>query len=771
MGCKPYFQGNRLAMDCPSCGLELSSAACLNSHLKTISMLEKPWSTMRYEEEIIVDFEEEKTRVMTEYVSIIRQVEQIMSNPAVCGHPEDDNYNKRKRALKDFYDYLFMNPLLAASALRDYKEEYPSRQVFVQGYNTYFSWINGILKTYTASKLYKLTEKTGDLRSAFLSLLGLQSLQFSHNFVLSVPPEARLLEAKEADYGLDFGFQAKVYEIPGSETNLYVLSNPVLDSLPQQLQKMLQSAIGDGLKETREVEDYTTVFENRMRQYRQDFIDRATAGGIGITPAQALAMGREAAAWTVGLGSPIENIALDRENITDAYVDSENAPLYVEHSKFGLCHTLWRYNRELLEHAFQNILATSKGRRFDAANPIADIVLRRLNMRCHLQRPPATFGELQAALRITKETPFTYVQYLNYSSFTPFFAGYDDMMVSLGCSEAVLGLKGVGKTAFTAAKIAAVGPKRRILPIQDIEEIPTHAYRKRGFHIGPMRVQSSEKEEVGGSELDLISMANASLRMGDACVIINEIRSRLAIQGVINLLNTQPGIFLLYNLHAQSLHDVQSRLELVFGIPAASMYSTDRYTFLSKIRFGRKSVIYRMVGASYESDMAGRKFVETFTLKRGAGLGDTRLECNFLKNPEAGAKSLSGVSLAKLEGSLSLNFVPPALARRSAESSIPPEQYIMQAFFKAKVYDMINEAAQKGGDPMLREIDFVLKCTSAANNMLSRKEKESGAVDFGEIEAEWEPAFRELLAQDVQSRAMGARGTGAAPKRGPRQQA
>ena len=62
MSCKPYFQGGRLAFDCPPCGLELSSAACLNSQLKTISLSEKPWATMRYEEEIIVDFDEEKSK-------------------------------------------------------------------------------------------------------------------------------------------------------------------------------------------------------------------------------------------------------------------------------------------------------------------------------------------------------------------------------------------------------------------------------------------------------------------------------------------------------------------------------------------------------------------------------------------------------------------------------------------------------------------------------------------------------------------------------------
>ncbi len=114
------------------------------------------------------------------------------------------------------------------------------------------------------------------------------------------------------------------------------------------------------MKQTYEGVDFSTIFETKTREYRQFFVDQATMQGVKITPQQAIAMGREAAAWTVGLGSPIENMSLDRDSITDIYIDSENSPLYIEHAKFGLCHTLWRYNREMLEHAFLNIMATTK---------------------------------------------------------------------------------------------------------------------------------------------------------------------------------------------------------------------------------------------------------------------------------------------------------------------------------------------------------------------------------------------------------------------------
>ncbi|MCX6770417.1 MAG: ATPase, T2SS/T4P/T4SS family, partial [Candidatus Micrarchaeota archaeon] len=624
---------------------------------------------------------------------LVRQVEGILLNPKTYGKPEDDKYLQRKKVLKDFYDYMFMNQLVAMQVLKGYVEQYPEKAVFVEGYRNFQAWINGIMEAYSKSSMYMLCQKTGDLRAAFLALLGLRSLAFMQNFMLTVPKEAVPVDSPDAQYEIGNGLKVKIYDVPGGEAHIYTIENKMIESLPIKLQELLKIAILDGLKETKQTVDYTTISDDKGRELTQKFIDRCALDNIGIGQDQAIAMGREAASWIVGLGSPIENMALDQANITDIYIDSENSPLYIEHAKFGLCHTLWRYNHEMLEVAFKNIVLAGRGtRKFDKSNPVVDIVLTRLAMRCHLQQPPATFGDLQAALRIMRDQPFTYPMYLKLQSLSPFFAGYDDVMVGLGCSEAVLGLKGVGKTAFTSAKIAAIGTKKRILPIEDIEEIPTKAYRKRGFHIGAVQVQSSDREDMGGgqnSELDLVSMTNAALRMGDACVIINEIRSRLAIQGVVNLLNTQPGIFLLYNLHAQSLKDVQDRLEMVFGLPAASMYSTDRYSFLKKIRYGRKTRVYRMLGLEYETDLKEHKFVQVFQLERGKEIDDTKLRCLFLNIPEAEAKSLSGADLGKIAKSLKLEFVPPALERRCEEAGTAPEQYIMEAFFKGKIYSQI----------------------------------------------------------------------------------
>lgn len=756
--CNLYMEGTRAIVDLAKCPYEFASPEFLNIHLKDLSTTETPIKTIRYEEEIVVELDEQKTSILTEYSSFIRQLEAILLRSDIYGMTQDPAHANRRAIIRRFYEYVFLNPILAAREIQNYKEKAPEKSIYIRGHQLFKAWVAGIIKRYTSTKLYQLVKQSGDLRAAFLSLTGLKSLYFVPSLVLDVPSNAKPVDTPEGKYTLPFGVEVQIYEVPGGEAYLYVQRNPIIENLRPELGKMLKRTINEQFKESFENVKWDILMNLKTREYRQYFMDKAMLEGMKITPKEALAMGRECAAWVVGLGAHVENLSLDKENVTDIYIDSENSPIYIEHAKFGLCHTLFRYNRDLLERSFKNIVYAEKGvRKFDDANPIVDVVLKRLSMRCHLQRPPATFEELQGALRIMKEQPFTYAQYLDYHSMSPFFAGYDDVLVSLGCSEAVLGLKGVGKTAFTAAKITSIGTQRRVMPIQDIEEIPVRAFRKRGFHIGAARVQSSAIEVPAGrtGELDLVTMANALLRMGDAALIINEVRSRVAVQGIINLLNTQPGVFLLYNLHAESLRDVQDRLELVFGLPAASMYATDRYTFLKKIRFGRKGRIYRVIGFEYESDIDEKKFIEVFRFRRGTDIEKCVWEPKFLRNPEASLNDFSKVNIRKLEKELDIVFIPPALARRSEETGISPEQYILQAFFKGKMYHLIHKTSQQLNDKLLLELDFVLSANTAANKLLASIETVEGNIDFADAWKQWEVKFKDLVKTEINKRKMG----------------
>ncbi len=753
--CDMKTKGKILIFDCTNSPYEFMSSEFIGNNLRMmVGLLKTDYEKIRYEEQLTFELEGEKVEIIMSYVRFIKQVEKLMVKKEIYGREDDDSYTLRKNTLSKIYEELMRNPLSAERLILEYNEPQPTRAVYYEAYKKYRAWLNGIAKKLRTTKMYALVKEKGDMRQVFISLLNMKIMRLVDSLELLLPEGSKPLEKKGASYELDYGYKITIYDVPGSEAYWYIIENPLLDNLPEKIINEARKIIERDMQSVRgiQVKDYNMVFDEKFIEYRKHYMEFAADNNIPLKPEEARAIAFATASWVAGLGEPVEVLSLDKRNVTDVYLDAENAPIYMDHQKFGLCHTVYRYNKKLVDQMFFNILNTEPDIKFGKQQPIVDLVLKRLNMRCHLQGPPATFGERQAALRIMKETPFTYPEYLRYKSFSAFFAGYDDMMVFLGSSEAILGLKGVGKTSFTAAKMIAIGSKMRIIPIQDIQEIPVSAYRKRGFHLGVMKSMPSdaEVEEAGSSKgLSLVSLTSATLRMGDAALIINEVRSRAAIQGIINLLNTQPGVFVLYNLHAQSLKDIRDRLELVFGIPAASMFATDRYTFLKKIRFGRRSATYRVLGMEYESDIDNKKFMEVFKFHRGETIEDSKCEALFLDNPELNKWLIDDIDLGQLQENLKIKFVPPALARRAEERGIPPEQMIMQAAFKGKVYSQIYRAFEKHKEFDLLEMDFVLKVSSAANKLLKDLEDPNGNVDYREVDQRWPEIFNKLLEEEL----------------------
>lgn len=754
--CEMSIKGNILVFDCTNSPYEFMSPEFIGNNIRAMTTLVRTdFEKIRYEEQLVFELTGEKADIILSYIRFLKQVEKLLLNQQIYGREDDDAYNQRKTTMAKIYEELMMNPLLAERTITEYDEAQPSKAAFYEAFKAYKAWLKGILQKLQSTKLYALVKERGDMRQAFIHLLNMKIMQFVDSLELLLPEGSKPLDKPGASYELDYGYKITIYDVPGSEAYWYIIENPIVDSLPQEAVAEARKLIEREMSAVRGVQtkDYNQMMDEKMREYRKYFIEWANANKVALSPQQALVLARVCASWVAGLGEPIEVICLDKRDVTDVYIDSENAPIYIDHAIFGICHTVYRYNTRLVDQLFFNILATDKTAVFGPQNPIVDVVLKRLNMRCHLQGPPATFGERQGALRLMKQTPFTYAEYLRYHAFSAFFAGYDDMMVFLGTSEAILGLKGVGKTSFTAAKMIAIGTKMRIIPIQDIEEIPVSAYRKRGFHIGVMRAMASDKEvesTQAGSALSLVTLTSATLRMGDAALIINEVRSRTAIQGIINLLNTQPGVFVLYNLHAESLKDIRDRLELVFGIPGASMFATDRYTFLKKVRFGRKSATYRLLGKAYESDIENKKFEEVFSFERGKDIETSRCRALFVENQELNKWLIDDIDLGALQKNLVLKFVPPALQRRADDRGIAPEQMVMQAVFKGKVYSQIYRAYEKYGYYELLEMDFVLKASSLANKLLKSLEDEEGNIDYAVADREWALQFEQLLAEEIE---------------------
>jgi hypothetical protein len=115
--------------------------------------------------------------------------------------------------------------------------------------------------------------------------------------------------------------------------------------------------------------------------------------------------------------------------------------------------------------------------------------------------------------------------------------------------------------------------------------------------------------------------------------------------------------------------------------------------------------------------------------------------------PEASSKELYNADLGGIAKRLKLKFIPPALKRRSDETGLPPEDYVMEAFYKAKLYDLVYRAYLEHKLGFLLEIDFVLKALTAANNILH--EHASETPDWEKYDGEMVSAFEKLLGREL----------------------
>lgn len=115
-------------------------------------------------------------------------------------------------------------------------------------------------------------------------------------------------------------------------------------------------------------------------------------------------------------------------------------------------------------------------------------------------------------------------------------------------------------------------------------------------------------------------------------------------------------------------------------------------------------------------------------------------------------QDFSKVDLSKLQDSLDIVFVPPALLRRSEETGITPEQYIMQAFFKGKMYDLVYTTSKQLDDKLFLELDFVLRVNTEANRLLASLEDEEGQINFADAWEKWVPVFKKLVKEELAER-------------------
>jgi hypothetical protein len=155
----------------------------------------------------------------------------------------------------------------------------------------------------------------------------------------------------------------------------------------------------------------------------------------------------------------------------------------------------------------------------------------------------------------------------------PLAAGLLSFMIDGARTILVAGTRSSGKTALLGSLMLEINPKSRIITIEDSLELPVESLRKLDFNILRMKVRSALLKTT--SEVSADDGIRTSLRLGDSCLIVGEVRSVEAkalyeAMRVGALANVVAG-----TIHGASPYGVFDRVVNDLEVPVTSFKATD----------------------------------------------------------------------------------------------------------------------------------------------------------------------------------------------------
>jgi len=277
---------------------------------------------------------------------------------------------------------------------------------------------------------------------------------------------------------------------------------------------------------------------------------------------------------TIGFGL-IEVLLQDR-NLQDI---SLNAPIpmtqiFVRHQDYDECLTNILPSQEDADSWAAKFRMLS-GRPLDEANPILDTQLEigRIKARIAIIQQPLSPEGLAYSIRRHRESPWTLPLFIKYKMLNDFAAGLLSFLIDGSRTLLVAGTRSSGKTSLLGSLMLEIIPKFRIITIEDSLELPIDSLRKLNYDILRMKVRSALLKTT--TEVSAEDGIRTSLRLGDSCLIIGEVRSVEAkalyeAMRVGALANVVAG-----TIHGASPYGVFDRVVNDLEVPATSFKATD----------------------------------------------------------------------------------------------------------------------------------------------------------------------------------------------------
>jgi flagellar protein FlaI len=291
---------------------------------------------------------------------------------------------------------------------------------------------------------------------------------------------------------------------------------------------------------------------------------------------------------------------LKNDAIEEIMVIGRKQPVYVFHSKHGLCETniVFENEKEIIDIIEK--IASSVGRRISFVSPLLDARLRDGSRVNATLCPPSLDGPT-ITIRKFKKDPYTIIDLINFNTLDSFMGAFL-WIVTGGLSiypgnVLIAGGASSGKTTTLNSLAAFIRRRDRVLVIEDIGELQLPLEHVVRFEARPPSI-----EEKG--EISMDTLLKNSLRMRPDRIIIGEVRGSEAATMFTAMNTGHDGSF--GTLHANSAKEVITRLiNPPMSVPKIMLPALDLIVIQNRVNHPTLGPIRRIIEVCEVSKFEG----------------------------------------------------------------------------------------------------------------------------------------------------------------------
>jgi archaeal flagellar protein FlaI len=514
-----------------------------------------------------------------------------------------------------------------------------------------------------------------------------------------------------------------IFKLQHNVQNLYHITPPEfkLEEEKYEILDLARKIMSEHKPERQEFVDparMREVFTNVGRDLIQELADYRN---IRLKHSEIDELAKILVRYTVGFG--VIEALLEDEKIQDVTINSPmgQVPIFVVHQDHDYCRTnLVPTIRDA--DSWASKLRMISGRPLDEANPILDTEIYipgTANARVGVISQPLNPTGLAYAFRRHRDKPWTFALFMKMGMINANAAGLMSFLIDGNRTLLVAGTRSAGKSSLLGAVMVEVMRKYRMITIEDTLELPAMSLKRLGYNIQQMKVSSALSK--GTSEVSAEEGIRTTLRLGDSCLFVGEVRSTEAkslyeAMRVGALANVVAG-----TIHGDSPYGVFDRVVNDLGVPRTSFKATDIIIVANPIRSAdglhrwRRVTQITEVRKHWDDDPIKEKgFVD---LMKYDSKKDSLEITDDLMNQDSD--------------------ILKAIAENVKEWSGNWDAVWDNIMLRAKNYQLLVDTSKKLGNNELLEARFVVEANDQFHKISDRVKDEVGSLDTKRIHFEW----------------------------------